>query len=96
MRLAATGAPGRQNQKKHMTHTRKKALTYVYVSLYICARPPTPQCGVCAQSGPASPRLGFASGGGGVGSPAQACPGCAGVRTPEVCGECVLESGPTC
>ena len=48
----------------------------------------------CAQSGPASPRLGFASGGGGAGSPAQACPGCAGVRTPEVWR--VLESGPTC
>ena len=77
-------------QKKHgQSNTRaKKSSLYsrpmcMYVSLSLCICPP-PQCGVCAQSGPARPRLGFAPGGGGAGSPAQACPGCAGVRTPEV------------
>ena len=89
----------RQNKKSTVsrTHAKKSSLysrpMCMCVSLSLCICPP-PQCGVCAQSGPARPRLRFAPGGGGAGSPAQACPGCAGVRTPEVWR--VLESGPTC
>ena len=89
MRLAATGAPGRQNQKKHMTHTRKKALTYVYVSLYLPA-PPPPSVECAHRVAPRAPDLGSRRAAAALAARRKHAPGAPGCARPR-CVACARE-----